>query len=513
MIIRKKLSERMKNELLNHGGQKPSRRDFIGQCSAYSAATLFLSGMPNLKLLAQNSECPPLGNPNNLGNTPVAFLEYHASGGAAMHNCLVGLNAAMQPEGIQYSRHGVPPEWYPGQPGVTLDTSLVHPFHHHSAFMNGFKQRLMALGMLNIMNHMVVINGVGQSRSDSNTNMQSALHCNANVGFTGAITFNIANSVRHRLAQGTENFQASPVTVRSADQGSRIAGAGAIMSRIGNENAAFVRNAIARMSVAHLQKFQQLDTTEQKKLLAECGFSNASQIPDLFDQNALDARSSINNAHMSVFSNRNSREAAITHLVCSGYASAGVVENGGYDNHNGTGFAPWDRRFSSGQKLAEMFASAYLLNKPTVIFYSTDGSMNITGSGDGHPVEDYDPFSRSVLDENGNIINANIGARNRPNDNDTRANQALFILAPGKTQDQILRNVNRTQIGYYGANASVAPGSSLVEDNPTNMAFAFYLNYLALSGNESKLAEAIKNPNHPLVAQMEDYILVQNILS
>lgn len=501
MIIKKKLSEREKLEFLTHGGK--TRREFLEKTAKISFASILAPSLLTLldrKLLAQS--CPSIG-PGSGSSIILPWTEYHAGGGGAFGEDLIGLDQGGQLL-TSYELAGIPPDDHPAVSG--LDRSLAAPFHPRSAFLRGFNERLAELGATSIKDNMAVISVAVESRSDNLSNPISSAHMPSALGLVGSITATVGTSGgrdsggHHELVQGTRNQNAMPVVVNNRSTAQQIGGRGRIVDNLGENQARAIRTAMSSMSRAKLSTFESLSTEQQVRVLVDCGYINSVQIPDLYTPSVLDpGQNAVVNAS---FRDNNSRTAALFHMVSGGFAGAGVASFGDYDTHNGTASTSYEKRRETGRRFAETFAAAAATGSgmPYAMSLLTDGHMGVVRNGGIVSYED---------------VGAGDGTERarRPGDSDRlMGTQMMFVYIPGKTHSDILRDVNKTQVGWYkSSNQEVDRDSSLAATSPSMAGMVLFANWLALQGREDDIALYNRGQN-PFSSDISKYILMKKVV-
>ncbi len=514
-IIIKDNPKRKALECLSHGGRTPvTRRSFLQGSMAGAASYVLAPTVLNLLTQKAYAEECNLGAPALSGNRG-AVIEYHAAGGAAWAEDFFLTDRggqALTGDGA-YENFGHSNE-SGFNSGILPNTVLGVPMHPQSPLLQGLLRGLGATAntaaeMERIKSLTDSIDGfivAATSDSDSADNAFSPAHYFPRLGRLGGIAADIGNTAtgktggRHQPVIGSYRSDFAPRIVTSTTAARGLAGQGRIFERIGADKAKAALQTAAKMSEAKLKSFKKLSFEEQIKASVGCDFKQTVGYPDRYEANTLFPEGAaltadpISTAFPSgtfsvpassageitpfltaqtfTFNNNNtSSPALISRLTLGDVAAVGVVNIGGYDNHNGTSLDPSRQRFSGGYRMGCMLRYASLVGKPLTIIALTDGGMGVTRQ------------NNIVVTDN------NTGRIQRPGDSDATALAFCLTYKPGAKRGDLVRASMR-QVGAF-TRAGVE--NYLRSARDTNIAAqVFVYNWLALHGAESEIASIMR---------------------
>lgn len=502
MLIKKKLSLREQNELLHSGpGHKKamSRRDFMGQLGGAVTASVLAPSLLSLfakKAYADGLNCPILGtSPSDR----IPVIEYHAAGGAAWVEDIFCRDRNGDP-----LTGGTDPYRNYTRLGTThpMDTTLGLPFHAGSATLTGILDTLNAVLGTDAPNAIQHIDGYSiavRSNSDSSANTFSPSQWFGLFGRTGMLVNTIGTNSnnldgsggRHELAEGSRHLEYSPVLVTNDTQARGLAGAGALVNALGQARAEKIMLAMSNTSQSKLNEFHNMSLSDQIKTLVSCGYVNAVEIPKIFTPDSVfpaagsAGRTRITNAFSQVVNNQITY-ASVAHLVINGYAGVGVIERGGYDNHNGTNSGPFSQRQDGGKIIGSILAYAHMLQKPVMLFCSSDGGMGVN-----------------------DIVDTTTGRLGHPGDSDVLAAAFVLFYHPTATRGGIIANNSIRQIGEF-TTGGVNTNYLITSNSTTNAAKAVVLNWLVAQGLENQMGRT-GNGVDPFINDRDKYIMTKKI--
>jgi hypothetical protein len=185
--------------------------------------------------------------------------------------------------------------------------------------------------------------------------------------------------------------------------------------------------------------------------------------------------------------NKNTRIAINSKMIIDGYVGTGTILSHGNDYHDYTRSTGELKDFDNGVQMGQMFEFAALRGKPLLICIFTDGGVGA--------------FLRADESENGR------GKFVWGSDNGNQS--AAFMLLYNPKGRPKLRHTNR-QVGHYTSNqAALRSKWVLTSNSPENMAKAFVANYLALHGEEGRLAQIVGSD--PFGNDLEKYLMFDQI--
>lgn len=530
-----------------------TRRDFLAHglmtAGAYFFAPSAIFGQ-KFDVVAQSlADCAS----QSAGNTSfVRFMGFDAAGGMniAGSNVLIGstsqTNIFSSPS--DYGKWGVVPEMYPGTTGV--DTTFGVAFLPSSALLAGLK-----LGCDN-PDAQARIDGAllaFASENDTSNNPMSAAYYIARSGSIGGLAAlcgtdsggdgNGGNSISSPAAV-VPAFRA--VQVRNSVEAQGLISAGVLASHFsqslpaaasadartafGREKAIVVSRAIEDLSINSLGRHNPDDLPNAVRKLASCGYIKATELPNQFTPNLVDPqidpqlftafKSFLNGAgqpvtipnlagQTSVPDNSNGftgaliRTRAIAKLALDGLAGGGTVVFDGRDYHGNNRQFTDQRDFEIGVMMGQSLLAAHQKGVPLMLYLYSDGGV------------DLNPNSTNpgpVIEQSQANITGGVSVPKYDFTSDSRACSGSLVLVyrPGsqtRTQRAIVKNGTR-QVGTATPNG-VQEASTPMSSSPSAAAKWVALNYLALSGQESRFAEVVES--NPFGANLGQYVIFNKI--
>jgi hypothetical protein len=247
------------------------------------------------------------------------------------------------------------------------------------------------------------------------------------------------------------------------------------------------------MSTSRLEQFNELDLPSQVKTLVDCGYLRANESFDQLRPETLDpskdniflgtggafASEFVKNdgALVGVEQNQNRVHAAcVSKLVLSGVAGAGTIELGGRDYHG------YDRDFTNtrdrelGQIIGRIVTAASKMGRDVMLNIMTDGAV-VTSGHDKAWETDSSLFSAGIM----LVYKHNATPLSNTRETDS--------------ENGILRNKGQRQVGSYTSDGIDYKNFTLITDSKgtnSNLARCVVANYLALHGEEGRLAQVSK---------------------
>lgn len=173
--------------------------------------------------------------------------------------------------------------------------------------------------------------------------------------------------------------------------------------------------------------------------------------------------------------------ASVMKLVIDGIAGAGTVEMGGYDYHTGDRRTGEERDLRAGQCIGACLDYARRTQTPVMIYVFSDGSVASNGS-----IEVVNGVEKGVWS----------------GDNSSTAASFFLVYDPAGAP-QLMNSagedpMQRQQLGWMRADASVETSSTPAANNVNLNVEMLILNYMALHGEQNLFAEPGFFPGHGL---------------
>jgi hypothetical protein len=484
--------------LLHEGeGHKPvkemTRRELLGQGFILGAGTIMAPTF--IAALSEKAYGQPVVNCGGAiaAGDKIGFLSLDLSGGASISgNVLIGQQGgqmdALSADGYQFLG------WAPGtEDQVNNELGLV--FQADSGFLRGIKDKASAAAISRVNGAVVSL----RSANDTQNNTQSPIYGISKAGASGAISSLMSTGTSTSGAKSQSpaqliNLEVKPIRVRSNNDLNGTVDTGKLVGELGSTSALKVLNRISKLSES--KKAKLTDAQVQKDLL-QCGYVKAEQTIATFgspaaldvfqDTNLVGQANSIFTMNELTSDSKLNRAATYSKAIVNGYGGAGVIEMGGYDYHNGTRSRGETRDFEAGQTMGAAIEYAHRMNKPLIVYVSSDGSVR----------------------SNGELDNSIDGRGKGDWIGDAGNNSAAFMLVynpGGRPQMTAVGN----QLGYYIADGVSATAANLVGNSPTNLAYWAILNFMVLNGNVNEfLTEFPENPFGNNAAALTPYINFQ----
>jgi hypothetical protein len=253
----------------------------------------------------------------------------------------------------------------------------------------------------------------------------------------------------------------------------------AIAAQIGDEALNKILRTTANMGGEALCNISRRSLSEQMKLICGCRYDKSYELATKFTADIMDPTKDPMITTAFGAGNANATDVAtIAKVVVTGLAGVGVVVKGGYDYH-GQGKAAQDVKDRAvGDAIGGIIAYAALKGKPVTIMVVTDGGVSSDAAG------------------------------NWNGDSGQRSAALQFSFDPKGTQ---VRAGKDPQIGAYKPDGTIDRTATAISDSSPNLALAFTANYLALKGEESKLAKLFGDS--PISAKLEEYLVFAKSLA
>jgi hypothetical protein len=470
-------------QLENH--RPSSRRDFLGQMAGalatYTLAPSLLSLLKQNLLMAQEGACGA-GAEVMTGRVPVLILDLAGGANIAGSNVMVGGPGGQTDFLADYKKMGLPDSMLPSLPGQ-LDNSMGLLFHNDSGIMRGIRARANAA----IRSRVDGIVFCADSNDDTGNNPHNPIYWLARAGAAGDLatlagTRGSDSGGNSTIPISSINPTLRPVQLNRPEDALNLINIGKLSELFPN-NAKAILRATEQMSTRHLATFNQQTLPQQLKTLVECGYIESQDIIDRFTPGAVNA--ALDPQVTSLFDVVNDaserRVATMVKLLLDGRLGAATVEKGGYDYHDQTRSTGETRDFEVGSLIGKSMALASAKGKDLLIYVLTDGGVSA---------------SRTVTD------NSEGGRGKLVWTGDSGDTGATFMLLYRHSGKPGLRSTNR-QIGSF-TSKGVLGGSSILANSVTNLSKAIVANYLALYGEEGRLAEVIGD--NPFENNLDQYI-------
>lgn len=483
------MTKKKENKIdLSHleGHRLKTRRDFLASGLVSMTTSLMapslLTFLTSKKLYAQ--DCGASMEMMNIAQkTPILIFDFAGGANFAGSSVMVGGAGGQTDYLASYAGLGLPPDMHPSRAGM-VSNELGLQFHGDSPHLRGIRSVTSAEVRSRVDGGIFC----ARSADDTGNNPHNPMYWLNKAGAMGELTQLIGtrngDSGGNSMAPiASLNPTIAPVTINTPRDALSLVSIGKLNQLFPGDKAEQVMRVIERMSEQKLRGFSQQNLSEQIRALVKCGYINSRDMIGQFSADNLDA--ALDNDVTSIFNLSNAdqrRTATIAKLVLDGYAGTGTIVKGGYDYHTGNRRVGEVRDFDAGALIGQVLQLASLKRKNVMIYVITDGSVS----------------SRPEIDD---TVDGR-GKYNWTGDSSVRSSAFMLLYRhAGRVQ---MRSPNRRQIGHFRPDGSVDQSSSLISNNVTNLVKAVVANYLALDGQESRLAEVVGD--NPFGAQLENYL-------
>lgn len=480
--------------LYHEGHHLKSRRDFLAQgflgMSAFALAPTALSLMSRS---ANAAECAP---PMEYSMTPVIIIDLAGGGNLAGSNVMVGGQGGQLDFLQSYNTLGLPSDMHPSMAGQ-LNTEMGLAFHADSGVLRGIRS-VAAMSTRSKTEGAVFCT---TSADDTENNQSNPIYWLNKAGAKGTLqqlagTSQSESGGRSKAPAESLNPSVAPVRIASARDAENLVSLGNRFNEFsapvnGDETRVdSILNAANNISNKKLDSIARRSLPEAIRDLFSCGLMQTNaQIKKFSPATISPTGDTPLKTIFDKVTNQTNRDRtiAITKLVLEGYIGVGTIVLGGYDYHNGTRALGETRDFELGQIIGAIMESAALKRKDVVIYVLTDGGVSA-----GNGVVDNSVNGRGKFVWTG----------------DSGQRSSTFMMVYKDTGRPSLRSSNR-QIGHFKPNGAVEGSAMLTSNSVVNTSKAFVANYLALHGEEGKLAEVVGDD--PFRSNLDKYLVFNKL--
>jgi len=493
------MKKKFEKIIANH--KMKTRRDFLSQGFTLGMGYTFAPSLISLLNIqnvhgAENCLAPVAGVDTK---TPVIIIDLAGGGNIAGSNIIVGGEDGQHSYLGTYGRLGIPDSLHPNNGNVNSEMGLK--FHSQSGMLQGIMSHTSAAVRQKCEGAVFC----SISNDDTSNNPHNPVYWLNKAGAKGKLVQTIGtrsstSGGRSQIPNLSYDPTIAPVPVSRPEDCVELVSLGRVHDNFSNAQAQKILKTIEYMSEAKLKAFSEKTLPEQVRNVAECGFakspidSRVHGTDSMFNSTAIDPRNDtqVGQIYNNLNDGNQRKEASVAKLVLDGYVGAGTIEMGGYDYHNRDRTDTDQRDFRAGEAIGRILALANLKATDVMIYVFTDGGISSN-------MNEADP-------------NAN-GKFKFTNDDGQRA--ATFSLyykhtggRPSLLHTGSSFNTHQRQVGWFKPNTAVEKSANGVSNNVTNLAKAIALNYLALHGEESSLADVVGD--NPFGSDMDKYIIFGN---
>jgi hypothetical protein len=258
---------------------------------------------------------------------------------------------------------------------------------------------------------------------------------------------------------------------------------GDLVGLLNQGDAVSVMESIQRISDMKLDRVNtNLAGDTDLKRLVRCGYVKSADIADRFgDPSSLDpSRDTEIVGEGGIFTQEEfdsdrefQKTASVMKLVMNGFAGAGTITMGGYDYHTGNRATGEVRDLRAGRCMGAVLEYAARLRTPVMMYVMSDGSV----------------FSNGMIDDSENGRGKGVWT----GDNSSTAGSFFLVYNPNGAP--IAMNpgaddpISAKQIGYMRRDGAVETSATPAANNVNLLVETVILNYLALHGEQGRMAE------------------------
>ena len=520
--IKKRTFRKPGEPILHENHKRPvTRREFLGAGlatgGAFVMADSLLMGMLSKPAYAATEASCGI-NVNGAGRIP--FIAFDLSGGAniAGSNVLVGGPGGQLDllSTAGYNKLGLPGDMIPGATEATptatsngdhTDSSFGLMFHSDSAFLRGM------LAVTSPTTRAFTNGCVIPARSDNDTsnNPHNPMYLINMCGAKGALLELVGSSTSvsggNSMAPADSiNLKYQPTKVSQNTDVTGLIDTGDIGKIFPDATqAAAVMKTVEVLSAAKMNINANagngdIVTTSDIKEATHCAYlKTTSNVASFNDQSKLDytqdtnvtnilngsAGITVDGLNADFGQGYYKKVASVMKVVIDGYASAGTIQNGGYDYHTGDRATGELRDLQAGIGIGMCLEYAAAVGKPVMIYVFSDGSLASNGRVD-------------------DTVNGR-GKCEWTGDNSSTA--ASFFLVYDPRAQVTERVTGMRQLGYMSSGASVqTSGTTPGANNPNLLAQMVMLNYLALHGESDNFANCLIGNSNPYLTALNNGI-------
>ena len=497
------MSKNQAKELPIQNHKVITRRDFIAQGGISSlgfvVAPTVLSMLTSIDARAQ-AACP--SSAPVAGKMPVIIFDLAGGANIAGGDVIVG-KAGGQLDFLgadKYQSLGQPNDQHPSLPGqmTTVNGAAAGAglaFHTNSDILRGMR----TTGMAALPN----VDGIifaGASGDDTGNNPHNPIYWLNKAGATGSIANIVGRSNSDSGGNAVAPAMSYNPAVRSVQVLNPAAARGLVQLGVvstlfttgGLTNNAKLKKIIEAAEMTSGRKiasFNSLDLSSQIKELVNCGFIDAKDLAGRFSQTAVDPASDamVTQSFANLANNSDQQAtASIAKLILDGYAGAGTVTIGGCDYHGNGRQSQAQKNNSVGELIGSVFNLARLKNKDIAVIVYSDGGVS-----------------------SGITVDNTAEGKGRFDFTSDSGQRSAAVMMVYKRDGAPMLTDNTRQVGAYSDNGSVERTANQISDNVVNLSKAFVANYLALHGEEGKLAQVVGTES--LSGEMGKYVKFRKI--
>lgn len=487
--IKKPASGFLPYQYENH--KKPfNRRDLMAQGYLGSMGALVMPSFLSL-LWEQQALGITCAEPAGTVRLP-GFIVLDLTGGAniAGNNVIVGKNNDQANFITTYATLGIPDGISPKNNAAKIDQSMGLLWHADSAMLAGIKTKALAPTLANCEGAVFA----AISGDDTGNNPHNPAYWVAKSGLKGKYTSLVGRSATEsggnaKVPPASVNPALRPTVITKPADALGLIRPGKLATLMTSADIQKVLATAHSMSASRLAAFQEKDVNAQAKELIECGYIKGEQMlaASANEQRAIDpAQDPALTGIFTGFTNAADQAASLSvaKLVLDGYAGGGTIAKGGFDYH-GQGRAVSDARDrEAGVIIGSLLQAAAIKNQDLMIYVFTDGGVSAAGAPD--------PTTGK------GVYNSDAGQTS-----------SAFLMVHKAGGKPGLRRANVRQVGSFTDAGGVDSRFNLISNSVENLSKAVVANYMALTGNESKLASVVGD--NPFGAGLEQYLIFSKL--
>lgn len=470
-------------------GHRPrTRREFMAQGFLGSFAFGLAPSLISL-ISAKEAYGADCAAPAFKSKTPVIVIELAGGGNIPGSNVMVGGQGGQEDFMGAYNSLGLPPDMHPKMAGM-IDKEMGLVFHGDSGILRGIQSATSASTRLNTEGAIFC----ATSADDTANNQFNPVFWLNKAGAKGQVnqiagTDQSESGGRSKAPKESINPLTAPVKITSANDARNLVSLGEQLNSYNTSKMDKILDTMSELSNSKLNSIPRRSLPDAIKSLLDCSISQSKAQVASFGPNALDINQDLVATEvMKKITNTGlrNRVSSIAKLVIDGYVGAGTIVLNGYDYHDNTRRRGEIADYQLGQIMGAIMELAAAKKKDVVIFVVTDGGVSTNG------MVDNTPNGRGKLHWSG----------------DSGQRSSSFMMVYKKDgKPQLRTNANR-QIGHF-TNGVINKTAKLTSNSVVHLAKAMVANYLALHGEEGKLAEVVND--NPFGSKLDEYLIFEKL--